>query len=130
MTWEQRYRLRLAARTSLVLWAGVALVLALAAAPAVLALDLIFGNHFSPDEPGIFEPIRDTLLAKGDYYMHLADLTGYVQTQQRVAALYGDRQAWAEKAIHNVARSGKFSSDRTIFEYARDVWQADRCPVE
>ena len=43
------------------------------------ALDLIFNNHFSPDEPGIFEPIRETLLTKGDYYMHLADLTGYVR---------------------------------------------------
>ena len=59
------------------------------------ALDLIFDNHFSPDEPGIFEPIRETLLTKGDYYMHLADLTGYVQTQEKVAALYGDRPAWA-----------------------------------
>jgi starch phosphorylase len=94
------------------------------------ALDLIFNNHFSADEPGIFEPIRETLLTKGDYYMHLADLTGYVETQGKVAALYGDRSAWARKAVHNVARSGKFSSDRTIAEYARDVWRADRCPVE
>jgi starch phosphorylase len=94
------------------------------------ALDLIFANHFSPDEPGIFEPIRETLLTRGDYYMHLADLTGYVQTQQRVAALYRDRQAWAQKAVHNVARSGKFSSDRTIAEYAADIWRAEPCPVE
>jgi glycogen phosphorylase len=94
------------------------------------ALDLIFDNHFSADEPGIFEPIRDTLLTKGDYYMHLADLTGYVETQQKVAALYGDRQAWAQKAIHNVARSGKFSSDRTIAEYAADIWGAEPCPVD
>ena len=94
------------------------------------ALDLIFDNHFSPDEPGVFEPIRETLLAKGDYYMHLADLPAYVQTQQMVSALYQDRAEWAKKAIHNVARSGKFSSDRTIFEYARDVWGADPCPVE
>src|SRR5262249_58320565 len=69
------------------------------------ALDLIFDNHFSRNEPGIFEPIRDTLLTKGDYYMHLADLTAYVATQQKVAALDGDRQAWAQKAIHNAARS-------------------------
>jgi starch phosphorylase len=62
--------------------------------------------------------------------MHLADLKGYVETQQMVSVLYKDRQAWAKRAIHNVARSGKFSSDRTIFEYARDVWHADRCPVE
>jgi starch phosphorylase len=94
------------------------------------ALDLIFNNHFSPDEPGIFEPIRETLLTKGDYYMHLADLTGYVQTQHMVSATYKDRSAWAQKAVYNIARSGKFSSDRTIFEYARDVWNADPCPVE
>ena len=93
------------------------------------ALDLIFNNHFSPDEPGVFEPIRETLLVKGDFYMHLADLTGYVETQQKVAALYRDRAAWAQKAIHNVARSGKFSSDRTIAEYARDIWGATPCPV-
>ena len=93
------------------------------------ALDLIFDNSFSADEPGIFEPIRETLLTKGDYYMHLADLTRYVQTQEQVAALYGDRRAWAKKAIHNVARSGKFSSDRTIAEYANDIWGAKSCPV-
>jgi starch phosphorylase len=93
------------------------------------ALDLIFDNHFSPDEPGIFEPIRETLLTKGDFYMHLADLTGYVETQKKVAALYGDRKAWAEKAIYNVARSGKFSSDRTIAEYAREIWGAKECPL-
>jgi starch phosphorylase len=94
------------------------------------ALDLIFDNHFSKDEPGIFGPIRETLLTRGDYYMHLADLKGYVETQQRVSDLYRDGAAWARKAIHNVARSGKFSSDRTIAEYARDIWKADRCPVE
>ena len=94
------------------------------------ALDLIFDNHFSRDEPGIFEPVRDTLLAKGDYYMHLADLAGYVETQRKVAAVYGDRAAWARMAVRNVARSGKFSSDRTIAEYAKDVWGATPCPVE
>jgi starch phosphorylase len=94
------------------------------------ALDLIFDNHFSRDEPGAFEPIRETLLTRGDYYMHLADLSAYVRTQEAVAALYRDRHAWARKAIHNVACSGKFSSDRTILEYARDVWGAAPCPVE
>jgi starch phosphorylase len=94
------------------------------------ALDLIFGNHFSKDEPGIFEPIRDTLLTKGDYYMHLADLTGYVATQEKVAAAYEAPKDWAAKAIRNVARSGKFSSDRTIGEYATDVWAAEPCPVD
>ncbi len=94
------------------------------------ALDLIFNNHFNPDEPGIFEPVRETLLTKGDYYMHLADLGAYVRTQEAVAALYRDKSAWAKKAIHNVARSGKFSSDRTIAQYADEIWGAKPCPVE
>ncbi len=93
------------------------------------ALDMIFDNHFSANEPGIFEPLRETLLTKGDYYMHLADLTEYVATQGKVAALYRDRKNWAEKAVHNVARSGKFSSDRTIGQYAREIWDAKPCPV-
>jgi hypothetical protein len=93
------------------------------------ALDLIFSDHFSPGEPGIFAPIRDTLLTHGDYYTHLADLTSYAQAQARVAALYTDPDAWARKAIVNVACSGKFSSDRTIAEYAADIWHAEPCPV-
>jgi starch phosphorylase len=93
------------------------------------ALDLIFDNHFSPNEPGIFEPIRETLLHGGDYYMHLADLAAYVKTQERALKLYRDRPSWAAKAIHNVARSGKFSSDRTILEYAREIWGASPSPI-
>ncbi|MHB1422475.1 MAG: glycogen/starch/alpha-glucan phosphorylase [Gemmataceae bacterium] len=94
------------------------------------ALDLIFTDYFSRNEPGIFAPIRDTLLTKGDYYMHLADLTAYVQTHERVGKLHGDRAAWTHKAILNVAHSGKFSSDRGIREYAEDIWKAKPCPVE
>src|SRR5262245_24772866 len=62
------------------------------------ALDLIFSDYFSRDERGIFEPIRETLLTKGDFYMHLADLTPYVRTQERVGKLYGDRAAWSHKS--------------------------------
>lgn len=94
------------------------------------ALDLIFGDHFSRDEPGLFVPIRETLLTGGDYYMHLADLTSYAEAQQRVGELYSTPDAWMRKAILNVACSGKFSSDRTIAEYARDIWQVKSCPVE
>jgi starch phosphorylase len=93
------------------------------------ALDMIFNNYFSADEPGIFEPIRETLFSKGDYYMHLADLTAYVETQEKVGELYRNPKAWAEKAIRNIARSGKFSSDRTIEQYAREIWNAKPCPV-
>ena len=83
------------------------------------ALDLIFSDHFSRNEPGVFDPLRDTLLTGGDYYMHLADLTSYLEAHERLGALYADPDAWARKAILNVASSGKFSSDRTIAEYAR-----------
>jgi starch phosphorylase len=93
------------------------------------ALDLIFSNHFSRSEPGIFAPLRETLLERGDYYMHLADLTSYARAQQQVAELYADPDAWARKAIINVACSGKFSSDRTIAEYAAGIWNATPCPV-
>jgi starch phosphorylase len=94
------------------------------------ALDLIFSDHFSRNEPGVFAPLRDTLLTRGDHYMHLADLASYLEADRRLGELYADPDAWARKAILNVAGSGKFSSDRTIAEYAADIWKAKPCPVE
>ena len=94
------------------------------------ALDMIVGNEFSPKEPGIFAPIWDTLLTRGDHYMHLADLTAYMKIQEKVSELYGRPQEWTKRAILNVAHSGKFSSDRTISQYAKEIWKADACPVE
>jgi glycogen phosphorylase len=93
------------------------------------ALDLIFSGHFSRNEPGVFDPLRETLLTSGDHYMHLADLTSYCQAHERLGALYADSGAWAHKAILNVASSGKFSSDRTIAEYASDIWKAVPYPI-
>jgi starch phosphorylase len=93
------------------------------------ALDLIFSDHFSRNEPGVFEPLREMLFARGDYYMHLADLTSYIHAHERLGQLYTDPDAWAHKAILNVAASGKFSSDRTIAEYASDIWKVESCPV-
>jgi starch phosphorylase len=61
--------------------------------------------------------------------MHLADLQSYLEADQRLVALYADAEGWARKAILNVASSGKFSSDRTIAEYAADIWKAEPCPV-
>jgi starch phosphorylase len=92
------------------------------------ALDLIFSDHFSRKEPGVFAPLRETLLAR-DHYMHLADLASYLDADRNLCALYRDPEAWARKAILNVAGSGKFSSDRTIAEYASDIWHVDACPV-
>jgi glycogen phosphorylase len=93
------------------------------------ALDLIFSDYFSRNEPGIFAPLHDTLLTSGDYYMHLADLRSYLEADRRLCDLYADPEAWARKSILNVASSGKFSSDRTIAEYAADIWNAEPCPV-
>jgi glucan phosphorylase len=72
---------------------------------------------------------RDTLLTHGDHYMHLADLKSYLEADQGLVELYGDPDAWARKAVLNVAASGKFSSDRTIAEYAAGIWNAEPCPV-
>ncbi len=93
------------------------------------ALDLIFSDHFSRDEPGVFAPIRDALLRDGDRFRHLADLTDYGRAHQRISALYQDASAWTRKAIINVACSGKFSSDRTITEYADHIWGLKPSPV-
>jgi starch phosphorylase len=93
------------------------------------ALDMIFSDHFSRNEPGAFNELRDTLLTHGDHYMHLADLKSYLDADQKLVDLYADREAWVRKAILNVAASGKFSSDRTIAEYATEIWHAKPCPV-
>jgi starch phosphorylase len=93
------------------------------------ALDLIFSDHFSRNEPGVFEPLRATLLGNGDQYMHLADLKSYVASDAKLTSLYSKPDEWARKAILNVASSGKFSSDRTIAEYASDIWRVTPCPV-
>jgi starch phosphorylase len=93
------------------------------------ALDLIFSDYFSRNEPGVFAPLRDALLTHGDYYMHLTDLTSYLKADQQLCDLYADSAGWSRKAILNVAGSGKFSSDRTIAEYAADIWDAKACSV-
>jgi starch phosphorylase len=93
------------------------------------ALDLIFSDHFSRNEPGVFLPLRTTLLEAGDHYMHLADLSAYLEADRRLVEAYADRDRWARMAVANIAHSGRFSSDRTIAEYASEIWQASPCPV-
>jgi starch phosphorylase len=85
-------------------------------------LDAIAGGQFSEEEPGRYRALVDSLLWGGDRYMLLADFDSYVAAQARVDALYNDPQAWARKAIANVSGMGFFSSDRTIREYAHQVW--------
>jgi starch phosphorylase len=94
------------------------------------ALDLISSDYFSRNEPGVFGPIMQAVLHGGDHYMHLADLTSYLDADRRLCDLYADSDGWTRKAILNIAGSGKFSSDRTIAEYASDIWNVKACPVE
>ncbi|MBE0627464.1 MAG: glycogen/starch/alpha-glucan phosphorylase [Burkholderiales bacterium] len=88
------------------------------------AIDMIGSGYFSPEDTGRFRPIVDNLLANGDHYLLLADYASYVACQAEVDAAYRDQQQWLRKAILNVATMGKFSSDRTILQYAEQVWQA------
>jgi starch phosphorylase len=93
------------------------------------ALDLISSDYFSRYEPGIFAPIHDALLRQGDHYMHLADLKSYLDADQNLCDLYADGRGWARKAVLNIAGSGKFSSDRTIAQYAAEIWNAKPCAI-
>jgi len=88
-------------------------------------MDSLVTNRFSPNEPGIFQMIFDNLLDGGDYFFHLADLESYIVAQQKVSKDFMNIPKWTRKAILNVARMGKFSSDRTIREYAADIWNIE-----
>jgi starch phosphorylase len=88
-------------------------------------LDAIAGGSFSPDEPARYRGLVDALLWGGDHYLLLADFDSYLAAQARVDALYQDPEAWARKAVLNVAGMGPFSADRTIGEYARQVWHIE-----
>jgi starch phosphorylase len=93
------------------------------------AVDLIRNGFFSPDTPGLFQPLVDLLLYE-DRYMVLADFDAYHRAQMQVDALYCDTEEWTKKSILNVARIAKFSSDRTILEYNQDIWHAEPVPIE
>jgi starch phosphorylase len=85
-------------------------------------MDTFASGLFCPDEPSRFRWIYESVLDRGDPYFHLADLESYIETQERVAQAFKDPVGWTCKAILNVARTGKFSSDRAIAEYAREIW--------
>jgi starch phosphorylase len=85
-------------------------------------VDSLESNRFCPDESGLFRWIVDELLDRGDRYFHLADLSSYIEASHRAEKDYREPDVWTAKSILNVARTGFFSSDRTIAEYARDIW--------
>jgi starch phosphorylase len=94
------------------------------------ALDAIAFGGFSPDQPDLFKPIYDWLLTEGDYYMTMSDIASYVETQAEVDHVWQNENKWSEMVACNIARIGQFSSDRTIREYARDIWKVKRTSVE
>jgi starch phosphorylase len=85
-------------------------------------IDALTSQTFTQGEPDIFRPIRTSLLDQGDTYLHLADFNSYVSVQERISNLFLNKAEWSSKAILNVARMSKFSSDRTIQDYATDIW--------
>jgi len=93
-------------------------------------LDALASGVFSPEEPGLFRPIVDSLLSGGDPYLVLADFAAYCACQEDVERAYRDPERWTRMAILNVARTGKFSSDRTIREYAEQIWRVEPVHVE
>jgi len=88
------------------------------------ALDAIRDGLFSPEEPGRFQQIFDTLVNWGDHYLLLADYASYIEAQGQVDALYRNADEWTRRAVLNVAGMGPFSSDRTIAEYAHNIWHS------
>jgi starch phosphorylase len=84
-------------------------------------IDEIASGFFSPEDPGMFRDIANSLL-NNDKYMLLADYEGYIKCQEKVSATYANQDAWMRKSLMNIAASGKFSSDRTIAQYAREIW--------
>jgi starch phosphorylase len=86
--------------------------------------------RMAENKAGLFAPLRDALITHGDPYMHLADLKSYLDADETLIRLYTRADDWSGKAILNVAGSGKFSSNRTIAQYAAHIWNANPCPVQ
>jgi starch phosphorylase len=95
-----------------------------------MALDQIRSGYFSPEDPVRFSDIFHTLVDWGDHYMVLADFAAFAKAQEEVDARFVDKRAWAESAIANVAGMGQFSSDRTIAEYARNIWHVNPLEID
>ena len=91
-------------------------------------LNMLRDGYFSPEDSDRFKPVFDTLTYHGDHYLLLADYASYIACQEKVGALYREPTAWMQKAILNVAGMGQFSSDRTIGQYAKTIWNVEALP--
>jgi glycogen phosphorylase len=89
---------------------------------------MIDAGYFSPGDPRLFHPIVHSLLDQGDYYLVLADFASYTRAQKRVAMMYQYQKQWTRMSIVNTAGMGKFSSDRAVLEYAKQIWGATPLP--
>ena len=92
-------------------------------------IDRVAQNGFTPKEKGIFHPILNELLSS-DRFMVMADFSAYAEAQRKVSEAFLDRENWTRMAIRNTARSGHFSSDRTIRQYAEEIWESSSVPIE
>lgn len=93
-------------------------------------IDFLASGELSPDRPDLFTPIVESLLQNGDAFLVLADFDEYVRAQERVDNAWRDQEAWTRKSILNCARMGRFSSDRTVWEYATDIWKVEPVPMQ
>ena len=89
-------------------------------------IESLRSRHFCPSSPGLFQFIEEMLVSPDDEYVHLADLAGYIEAQEKASEVFTEPTEWTRRAILNVARIGRFSSDRTVREYIRDIWKLDR----
>jgi starch phosphorylase len=94
-----------------------------------VVIDWLRSDFFTPGEQDAFAPLCNSLLEHGDPFLVLADYADYVRAQEELGKAFRDRKRWARMAILNTARVGKFSSDRTIREYAQQIWKLDPVPV-
>jgi glycogen phosphorylase len=85
-------------------------------------LDLVASGFFCPENPELFRPLVDTITLSGDHYMLAADFEAYKEAQLRVSKDFKKQDDWAKRAILNIANMGGFSSDRTIKQYAEEIW--------
>ncbi len=93
-------------------------------------MNQIKNGFFSSNQPNLFKGIFDSLVNEGDHYLHMADYRSYIDCQDKAANLFKTSIDWHKMAILNVARIGKFSSDRVIKEYANEIWKVEPCHIE